>query len=335
MTLLEQVRRMLARFQSPASGCVVAVSGGADSVALLRALISLREPDDSGPIVIAHLNHCLRGAESAADESFVVDLHRQMLQSGVANLVLRRERIDIGRLSKESGDNLEAVARQARYEWFGQVAAEHGLLRVATGHTADDQAETVLHRLLRGTGLQGLRGIADRRMLMRCIYAIRPLLSTTRADVLEYLKEFGQPFREDQSNADLRFTRNRIRHELLPQLTREYNPELASLLTRLAEQANEVFAGVEEQAMSLLKEVELPPAGDMRILDRSRLAAAPRYLIREVPRLVWRYANWSCDGMRFIDWDRIAGVVMGEIPAVDLPGNIHVRARDRVVQIGC
>ncbi|HEV3143291.1 MAG TPA: tRNA lysidine(34) synthetase TilS [Gemmataceae bacterium] len=333
MTLLEQVRRMLTRLQVEPSGCVVAVSGGADSVALLRALLALRGNGENDMLVIAHLNHGLRGDESDGDEQFVRNLHQELSCQGTSRLEIRCERIDMAARARALGDNLEAVARRERYRWLAQVARDFGLNRVATGHTADDQAETVLHRLLRGSGLQGLRGIAPRRTLGDGVEVMRPLLTATRADVLEFLQSEGQPFREDRSNADLRFTRNRIRHQLLPLLQQEYNPDVAALLCRLAEQANEVYGYFEEQASQLLRECELPAAGEMRILNRSRLAHAPRHLIREAVRLLWQRSGWSSNGMRFTDWDRIAGVVVGEIPALDLPGNIHVRAKDRVVQI--
>ncbi|HLW64622.1 MAG TPA: tRNA lysidine(34) synthetase TilS [Gemmataceae bacterium] len=332
MTLVEQVRRLLERLQVPPSGCVIAVSGGADSVALLRAMIGLRERDENGLLVIAHLNHRLRGDESDADEQFVRDLHHQLLQAGATNLQYCTKSVDVAARSGESGENLEAVARKERYDWLAEVATQFGLPRVVTGHTADDQAETVLLRLLRGTGLQGLRGIAPRRILTDGIEVVRPLLMCTRAKVLEFLHAEGQSFREDRSNADPRFMRNKIRGQLLPLLADEYNPAIASLLGRLAEQAGEVFSYVEGQAKDLLEQCELPPVGEMRILNRVRLSQAPRYLVCEAVRLMWRKAGWSFDGMRFSDWDRVAGVVFGEIPAVDLPGNIHVRAKERVTQ---
>src|SRR5690606_24443286 len=127
------------------------------------------------------------------------------------------------------GENLEQVAREERYAWLARVAAEEGAGWVATGHTADDQAETVLHRLLRGTGLRGLRGIAARRELRPGIWLLRPLLHLGRADVLAYLGALGQDYRRDSSNLDPRFTRNRIRSELLP-LLRTFNPDVTRAL---------------------------------------------------------------------------------------------------------
>ncbi len=136
---------------------VVAVSGGPDSVVLLRALLAFRGREGP-PLVLAHLNHQLRGAESEEDEQFVRDLHGRLVGEGHRGLRLCCERLNVAEQAR--GENLESVARRVRYAWLTRVAEEACLPFVATGHTADDQAETVLHRLLRGTGLRGLRGIA-------------------------------------------------------------------------------------------------------------------------------------------------------------------------------
>jgi tRNA(Ile)-lysidine synthase len=143
-----RVLREVRRFAAGRSGRgVVAVSGGADSVALLRALCAC-----GVPLVAAHVNHRLRGADSDADEAFVRELCAQL------GVECRVKAVDVSALA--AGDNLESTARRVRYEFFAEVAAEVGAAWIATAHTADDQAETVLHRLIRGTGLQGLRGIA-------------------------------------------------------------------------------------------------------------------------------------------------------------------------------
>jgi tRNA(Ile)-lysidine synthase len=318
-SLVEKVRRRLDRAGLGAAG-VVAVSGGADSVALWRALTE----SGAGPLVVAHLNHGLRGQESDADEAFVRGLGAEV----------RAARLDVAAAARAEGGNLEAVARRLRYDWLAGVARETGSAWVATGHTADDQAETVLHRMLRGTGLRGLRGIAPRRPLPGGVELIRPLLDVTRAEVLAYLAVMGQPFREDRTNADPSFTRNRIRHELLPLLAGRYNTGVVGVLGRLAEQADEVFADEERRARELLAAAELPRAGHLVVLDRVRLTAAPRHLVREAFRVLWEREGWPVAGMGFEHWERLADLAAAGAGAVDLPDGVRARCRDRVVQVG-
>ncbi len=311
---------------------VVAVSGGPDSVALLRALVEVCPGPPDAPLIVAHLNHRLRGDEGDADEEFVRALHAELAARGGAVLGLRCDRIDV-RAAAE-GDNLEATARRIRYEWLAGVARVSGCGWVATGHTADDQAETVLHRLLRGSGLQGLRGIAVMRPLAEGVEVVRPLLGATRAEVLGYLEETGQPARQDRSNADLRLTRNRIRHELLPLLARDYNPGVVGVLTRLAEQAAEAFEDERRQAEALLSQAELPRAGDALVFDRKPLAAATRNGIRAMFRLAWEREGWPRGGMDFEHWDRLAGLALGEAEALELPAGLGARRLERTVLVG-
>lgn len=328
--LLTKVRRWLRRHEVWPEDMVIAVSGGPDSVALLRALLALRPRKASGPLIIAHLNHQLRGADSNADEAFVRELHAS-LGPGVE---LRCERTDVAACAAAEGANLESTGRQLRYDWLTAVARDTRARWVATGHTADDQAETVLHRLLRGAGLKGLRGIAGRRELASGVELVRPLLDVRRAEVMEYLQAIGQPWCEDRSNLDLRFTRNRIRHELLPLLAREYNPAIASVLARLAEQAGEVYREEESAAAVLLAEAERPRAGTQLVFDRPCLAAATRHCVRAMFRLAWTREGWPTHAMSFEHWDRLAAVALGETTAFDLPGGIAVCGKDRVVLLG-
>jgi tRNA(Ile)-lysidine synthase len=236
--------------------------------------------------------------------------------------------------ARAEGANLEAFARRERYRWLAEVARQHGMKYIATGHTANDQAETVLHRLLRGTGLRGLRGIAARRQLQPGLTLIRPLLSATRKEILAYLHEWNQPYREDASNLDPRFTRNRIRHELLPHLAKHYNPAIISVLAGLAEQANDAYRIEEAAALALRSQSELPCAGELLICDLRHLMTAPRHRVREMFRLVWLRENWPLDGMDRAAWERLASIVFDDLAAVDLPGHLHARRRERVVQIG-
>jgi tRNA(Ile)-lysidine synthase len=313
------------RFGLPAAGLVVAVSGGPDSVALTRAVAEAREP--GSPVVLAHLNHQLRGPESDADEASVVALGASL------GLPVVTHRLEVAALARAEGGNLEAVARRERYRWLAAVASGHGLAHVATGHTASDQAETVLHRLLRGTGIDGLRGIAARRDIGPGVSVIRPLLAVTREEVVAYLASLGQATRHDASNDDDTLTRNRIRHDLLPLLRRDYNPRIDEALARLAAQAEEVSAAEAESAADLLREAELPRAGAMVVLSVEALRRAPGRVIRGAFRLLWGREGWPRGGMGFVEYERLADLVASDGGAHDMPGGVHVRRRGAVLQV--
>jgi tRNA(Ile)-lysidine synthase len=302
---------------------IVAVSGGPDSVALAHLLASA-----SIAFTIAHLNHQLRGTDSDADETFVQTLGDKL------HLPCRTTRIDTAARAAAAKDNLEATARATRYDWLAQVAREENASWVAVGHTADDQAETVLFRLLRGSGLHGLAGMRERRPLAPGVDLIRPLLRVRRSELLAYLKEGGHDYCLDASNLDPRFTRNRIRGELMPFLEANYQHELVDVLNRLAQQAREVDELLTAAAQKLLTEVELPRAGELVILSADRLAAAPRHLQREVARLVWTREAWPQGAMTFEHWDRFAVLVAGEDAPSDFPDGVTVRRVGRVVQLG-
>jgi tRNA(Ile)-lysidine synthase len=332
MPVPDLIRGPLNQPHAGPDGLVVAVSGGADSVALLRALALLRHEQPIGRLVIAHLNHGLRGAES--DEKFVRTLHARLSADGEADLYVEVRRVDIAQLAKKAKANIEAVARHERYHFFAEVASKHGVGRIATAHTANDQAETVLLRMLRGTGLQGLRGIARQRVVRPKLTLIRPMLDATRLAVMNFLTRIDQPYREDRSNADQRLTRNRIRHELLPKLAASYNPAIAHVLCRLADQSAELFVDLRRQALELLLASERASAGPIRILDAATLAAASRNLCREALRQLWQREGWPRDRMRRPDWDRVASIATGERPSADLPGHLRARRRGKIVQIG-
>jgi tRNA(Ile)-lysidine synthase len=276
-------------------------------------------------LVVAHLNHQLRGVDSDSDAAFVAQL--------CPNLPHRIETLDVSALAESTGDNLEAVARRARYDFLARVARETQAAWVATAHTLDDQAETVLHRLIRGTGLRGLRGIAAKRELAPGIMLLRPMLTVSRAEVIGYLREIGQTWREDVTNRDLAFTRNRIRHELLP-LLREFNPQIAEALTRLASQANDVFEKVEADVASLLNTAMLPPAGKIVILDAGRVVGEPDFLVREMLNRIWEIEGWPRSGMTSEHWQRAADVALGRASAWDLPAGMRIVGTPRVVRIG-
>jgi len=304
--LVQVVREFMSGITGPG---IVAVSGGADSVALLHALTTC-----GFACTVAHVNHQLRGAESDADELFVKELAAKL---GVG---FRSTRIDL----LKHGGNLEAAARRVRYEWLNQVAVDVGASWIATGHTANDQAETVLHRLIRGTGLQGLRGIGRAGGVSPLI--LRPLLTVTRREVQEFLHSLNQPYRTDSSNADPRFTRNRIRAELVP-LMESFNPEVVAVLSQLAEQAHEAFSYLELHAREMLILLEKPRAGDTIILNRE-YATMPKILLRQMLRLIWEREGWPMGEMDYDHWTRAA-----ELHDRDFPGGVTMRSVGRVVQL--
>jgi len=204
---------------------LAAVSGGADSLCLLGTLLALRErghPLAPTAIVVAHLDHGLRGEAGAADARFVAELAGQLGLRSVS------ERADVVALARQTHRSLEDAARRARYAFLRRVAAEVGAARICTGHTRDDQAETLLLHLVRGSGLAGLAGMAPLSGDVA-----RPLLMVTREQTEAYCTAHGWTPREDRSNADTRFLRNRVRHELLPVLER-FNPNLREMLARNA-----------------------------------------------------------------------------------------------------
>jgi tRNA(Ile)-lysidine synthase len=221
-----------------------------------------------------------------------------------------------------------------RYDWLAHVAHKHGLGLVVTGHTADDQAETVLHRLLRGAGLQGLRGIAPRRPLAEDVEVVRPLLDVARAEVLAFLEAEQQPARQDRSNDDLHFTRNRIRHELLPHLAEHYNPAICEVLARLANQAEEAHQELDVGTSALIAEAERPRAGPLLIFDWKRLVASSRPRVRLLFRRIWEREGWPLGAMSFEHWQRLEAVVFDDLPAVDLPGRLRARRHAFVIQVG-
>lgn len=322
--LPREVRQFLHAQAAREGPGVVAVSGGADSVALLRAL----EAVPVQPLVVAHIDHRLRGSESDRDAEFVQELAARL------GLPCRVKVVDIASL----GGNMEATARRVRYEFLAEVAAETSARWIATGHTAGDQAETVLLRLIRGSGLQGLRGIAAKRIsrdptVTQGRAIIRPLLSVTRAEVLEYLSEIGQPFREDATNADSRFSRNRVRHELLPMLE-TFNPDVVTALAHLASQAGEAFEVLEASAIALLGTAERPRAGARIILDAAVLAAAHPYMVREAIRHLWQREGWPVSEMSAAHWTRVVAIVRGDLRTADFPAGIRASHAGRVVRIG-
>ncbi len=273
----------------------LAVSGGGDSVALLRLMLELR--DELGVVLaVVHFNHKIRGSDGDEDQGFVAAL------AGAHHLEFYSDSADAPRFARERHLSLEAAGRQLRYEFFRRLLAGP-LASIATAHTMDDQAETVLLRLIRGAGTRGLAGIfpqlpvvasSSPRLSWRTSppavadapagaaplpgAVVRPLLSTRRSELRDYLRGLGQPWREDASNFDLKHTRNRLRQELLPFIERQFNPSVVPVLAEMAE-----IARAEEDYWRTETLKLLPSSGDSR-LDTPMLRSLPLALQRRLVR---------------------------------------------------
>jgi tRNA(Ile)-lysidine synthase len=307
-------------------GVLVAVSGGPDSVALLRALVRL----GGESIWVGHFNHRLRPEGAGRDEQFVATLCKSLEIPCI-----------VGSRADEPlpPGSLEAQAREARYRFLVETAERIGARYVATGHTADDQAETILHHIVRGTGLVGLAGMQPARQLTPAVSLVRPLLSIRRAEVYAYLAALGQPFQEDETNRDPALTRNRIRHELLPLLARDYSPHVAEALVRLGAVAGDAQRVLEQLAGELLERALVANRPGHVEIDCRRLAGQDRHLVRELFVLVWREQKWARQSMGLDEWNLLADMALaddaGAIAAQQLPQAIGVRRQDeRLMLVG-
>jgi tRNA(Ile)-lysidine synthase len=288
--VLERVLKTISRYSmsAPGSRLAVAVSGGADSVCLLHAMRELAPRLEVTLTGVAHFNHQLRGAASDEDERFVAAL--------AANLDLPFYHAT-ARVNREPG-NLEQAARRARGEFFTRLIRDGVADRVVLGHTRDDQAETVLFRILRGSGLAGLAGIFP----VTPEGFIRPLIDVTRAEVEEFLRSRGIAWREDATNQEPTFARNRIRHDLLPRLARDWNPRIGEALAHLADVAYE-----EERWWSGNLPENLLIAADGGIeMGAAALAGLPLALAR---RTVRRAISLAKGDLKRIEYSHIERVI--------------------------
>lgn len=323
--MLQQLEVGLHYCDAIGASVLVAISGGADSVALLRGLLLLREPLRL-TLRAAHLNHQLRGTDADADADWVRAL------CGLCQVPCDIESVPVRVLAEQTQRGIEETARDARYDFLRAVAARHRCEVVAVAHTADDQAETVLHHILRGTGLTGLRGMEWSRSLDHSTRLIRPMLAIWRTDIEQFLAELGQDFRQDVTNEDVSLTRNRIRHDLLPRLERDFNARVREHLCQLAEQAAACDESLQIAAETLLDAALLDQSEHVVRLRRDALAAVGRPLAREVFVRLWQRADWPRQTMTFSHWGRLVDFVQSDQPAaVDLPGPISVRRRANLI----
>jgi tRNA(Ile)-lysidine synthase len=301
---------------------VLGLSGGADSVALLDALVSLAARHRFR-VVVAHLDHGLR-PDSAEDAAFCRHLCEALgvpLHAAVADVSVRARR--------ERG-GLEQAARRERYRFLRRVREETGAAAIAVAHTRDDQAETLIMRLLRGAGATGLGGMRPRSGRL-----LRPLLEVSREEVVAHLRERGLRWREDPTNADLRHLRNRVRHELLPYLEARFNPALREGLARTAGLLAEEAAHLVGEADALLERIARAEGAGI-VLDASGLASAPPAVARVAVRQALRRAG-GLARVGAVHVERVlklAGSKGASGRRLPLPGGREVRYRQGELCLG-
>ena len=321
MALLERVRSTIRRHALVARGgrVLVALSGGPDSVALVHVLLDLQGEGELAVAGLAHFNHQLRGAEADADEAFC----REM--SAALGLPIDVGRADVRGIARNAARSIEDMARECRYAFFEEAAGRVNAGAIAVGHSLDDQAETFLLRLVRGSGSRGLAGI-----LPRAGRVIRPLIDISRADLRQFALDRGLASRDDATNRDLSIPRNRMRHELIPYLEREFSPAISRILAREAALARQDEDHLEREAIVLARSVVLTTKGADIEIDAVALGSLHPALASRVAR----HALAPLAGGRFVGFDHVDRLLqLGEGDAVDLPGQRAVR-RGGVIVLG-
>ena len=291
---------------------VVAVSGGPDSVCLLSALQVLAK-DLNLTLHIAHLDHMFRGKESAGEALFVEGLAKKL------NIAATVERADVPAFCRERGLPAQAGAREIRYGFFARVAEKVRADRIATGHTATDQAETLLMRLMRGAGVSGLSAIPPKRGNV-----IRPLVEVAREEILDYLRAIGQEYAIDPSNAKPLYTRNRIRTDVLPVL-RQFNPRIVETLAAEAALLRDEDEAIEAYLTQLIKGM-LDQEEDVIAIKRAEFNALPPAFRRRMFRLAADLIGADSSGLSMVQVDEALGFIADSQTgrAMHLPHGLRV-----------
>lgn len=311
---------------APGERIVIGVSGGADSIALLHVLYEISTSRGWNlDLTVAHLDHGLRGAASTDDAGFARELAERL------ELRFVSETRDVQADSDRTGTSVEEAARNARYAFFSSVCTRAGARKVATGHQADDNAETILQRVLRGTGLRGLAGIPRRREITprSGIEVVRPLLRISGAEVRAFLGERGIAHREDASNSSTAFTRNRIRNELLPLAENAVNPGVRDALARLGEQASWLNDFLGETVQRTFATLVIDQTDQLLSLNASALARKSTIVQSEIVRLAYRAFGLGEQALSFHHLKSALDLLADESSGkhVSLPAGVVVEKR--------
>lgn len=306
------------RLFDPGSKILVAVSGGPDSICLLHVLYLLKDKW-ALDIEVAHFDHNLRGEESKRDACFVGETAARFM------LPFHLGSGDVKAYARQRGICIQDAARAMRYGFLMRIKKETGCTHIATGHTADDQAEEVLIRLLRGSGLAGLSGIPWQRQ----DGVIRPLLGVSRDDILRHLAVFDLDFIEDSSNSSPKYLRNRIRRELIPFLAREFNPAIIKTLNRTVDLLSEEHQFLEDIAADAFAKTVVSDDGYCITFDIPKIRLEPAAIRRRIYRFALKKLKMHDGSIRSCHLKAIDTAVMGDDPGAKchLPGMLAVERR--------
>ncbi|MEN6371433.1 MAG: tRNA lysidine(34) synthetase TilS [Armatimonadota bacterium] len=316
-TFIDTVRKTITQNNMIRHGdrIIVAVSGGADSVALLHVLWQMKDEFDLD-LIAAHMNHGIRGEDADRDALFVQALADRLK---IASVV---EKVDVPAFRKKARLGLEEAARKVRYDFLENIASDAGAARIAVAHTADDQVETVLLNIIRGTGPDGISGMPAVRGRI-----IRPLIDTFRTDIEAYLRENGLDWVTDVTNIVMDYTRNRVRLQLIPFLEDQFNPKVKDALLSLSRLVRD-----ENEAAKAATEIEFSAAAkeaghESVVFDASKLRNLPRALLRRCIRKAIELVKGDLRDVEYIQTERIAdSVVQKEDVALTLPsGKVYAR----------
>ena len=319
---------------------VLAISGGADSVAMLRAFCELREKGSVAAdtrFAIAHFNHQLRGEESDQDEAFVKSLADQWNLPVYIGYSPVPPELDSSMLDIPRGN--EAQWRRDRNKFFREVAQRSDANWIATGATADDQIETALHHLLRGSGPAGIAGVRSTRTIAPELSLVHPLVETWKPQIVEYLKSLGQEYRSDSSNATLHFTRNRIRLELIPLLESfAGNPHLKQRLLVATQLIRDEHTLIEQMAHEWLEKAPIEISASGFQCPLSAVETTPWPILQAAFVELWHRLEWPLQDCTFRHWQRandlLKQAALSTHPKrLQFPSGIHWQCARKILRV--